>query len=135
MLPVRCRQAIADLRRQFDGLIQRDRLATGEHVEQRFTFDEFHHNQRAPGILDVVKDVHDVRMLDRGRRARLALQSLDGDLVHALGKQHLDRHGPLQPLVTRQPDLSVGACAKQSAETESTRDELEFCAGHVREVP
>ena len=135
MLSVRRRQAIADLGRQFDGLILRDGFATREHVEQRLTFDEFHHDQRASGVLDIVEDVDDVRMLDRRGRARLALESLDGDFVHALGEQNLDRHGPLQPLVARQPDLSVGAGAEQSAKTESTRDELKFCAGHVREVP
>jgi hypothetical protein len=71
---VRDVERVSDLLRGFDRRSDRDRTLC-DPIGQRVAFDEFEHERRLSRTLNDVVDRGDVRMIECGQRARLALES------------------------------------------------------------
>ena len=105
-LPMRAIERGGDLGRTAQRLIERER-ALLEARRQRLALEMLQHQEveRAPIGGHVPADVvqrADVRMIERGHRARLALEALPRLRVAGdLRRQHLDRDAAIQPRVPR----------------------------------
>ena len=79
-----------------------------------------HHDVRQAGGLADLVDRDDVRVIERGGRARLLSESSEAHWIRreAFG-QELDRHVPVQVLVARAPDVSHPAGAQAGDELEA----------------
>ncbi len=105
-LGVRRGQRVGDLHRGLEKLFFRQRAGFNALL-QRAALEQFHHHERVPVLLADVVDRADVRVVQRGRRARLALEAFLGVRVtEELLGQHLDRNLPAQPRVLGQVNLA-----------------------------
>ena len=84
-----------------------------DHLLERLTVDELEREKRhAVRFLDGM-DRDDVRMIERGRGARLALEALAAiGIERKLAREHFERDVPLQPGVVGEIDLAHAAGAK-----------------------
>jgi hypothetical protein len=87
---------------------------------QRLAVDALHHDVRQAGGLADLVDRDDVRVIERGRRARLLSESSEAHRIRreTLG-QELHRHVPVQVLVARAPDVAHPASPQAGHELET----------------
>ena len=107
---VRLREPVRHLGADVEDAAGCERVALGHQLAQRLAVDELHHDVGQPGRLPDVVDRHDVRVAERGRRARLLREAPEAQRVggEPLG-QELDRHVAVQLLVVGPPDLAHAA--------------------------
>ena len=127
MRPAECRR---DLRCVLERFVNRQR-STRHTRCQRLALEQFHHeitNRDQIGVAaplvarkhgrfaDVVKNA-DVRMVQRGDRARLTIEALAGlRVVRHMRRQHFDGHGAAEPRVARAVNLAHSPGTNPSAE-------------------
>lgn len=107
------RERLGERQGQLEQRDQREAAARRERL-QRLALDQLHGQEAHAGaLLDRVQD-DDVRVAERGDRARLALEKRKafGVVGDRLG-QGLDGHVPAQLRVARTPDLSHAARAQR----------------------
>ena len=93
-----------------------------QSVGQRFSLDEFQHQPlNAVALFDAV-DGGDVRMVQRGDHARLALEARDPVRVGGeLGGQHLDRDVTTELGVVGAVDLAHAAATQECVDLETSQ--------------
>ena len=99
---------------------QRPPLLGQQQRAQRLAVDALHHDVRQAGGLADLVDRDDVRVIERGRRARLLGESSEAHRIRreTLG-QELHRHVPVQVLVARAPDVAHPAGPQAGHELET----------------
>ena len=107
------------LDRQLTEIIPCQRCALDQFV-QRLAIDQLHHHVGPVRVGAHVVDRHDVRMLQRGQRARF-LDELPGAFLHQRRiilrhRNALDRHLPVHPRVISPVDRSQASLADFSAD-------------------
>ena len=104
---VRLREPVRHLRADLEDAPHGQRAAVEHHLAQRVALHQLHHDVRhSRGLADVV-DRDDVRVVERGRRARLLREAAEPQRVGGEPlRQELDRHVAVQLLVVRPPDLA-----------------------------
>src|SRR5262249_55725292 len=117
----------------FDG-VGDGRGPLAEPLAEGLALDVLHHHEvravLARGHAHVV-DVDDVRMVERGRGARLAVEPVE-QLGVGAGTQDLEGHGPPQPGVARAVDLAHAARA-QAVDDFVRPDPFSRCQGFVHD--
>ena len=83
-----------------------------EPVAEDLALDERHGEPELAGGLARVVDGQDVRVLQPGGEADLALEALGAERVGQLGVQHLERDGAVVPDVVREIDRRHAAAAE-----------------------
>ena len=97
---------------EFDREIEKSFVVEAEAVAQRVALEELHYEEwLAVDFVDLV-DRADVRMIERRRRAGLALQTLDRRRIMQRLRNHLDRHHPPEPCVFGFVDHAHAALAE-----------------------
>ena len=81
-------------------------------VSERAAVNEFAHEVLAPVQLAGVMHREDVRVIERGRQLRFALEAPPGRRVGEVGGEKLDRDGTIQLRVRRTVDRAHPALAK-----------------------
>ena len=110
---VRGVEGIGELPRDVQRLRDRER-PRGEPSGQGVALDELEHQRRLLAVLDHVIDRRDVRMVERGQRTRLALESRNGIGVGRNPRRHdLDRHVASEAHITRPVDFPHAAGSEQ----------------------
>ena len=127
---VRLREAVGHLRGDGKELSHRSR-AGAEDLAQRLAVDELHGDVGRAALATDLVERHDVRMVERGRGARLVGEArqplrIGGDV----GGQHLDGHRPLQPHVLGAIDLAHPARSERCLDLERA----EPCTGRKGQV-
>ena len=117
---VRLREAARDLHREIERLLDGQRSAVDE-VAQRPAVDELHREiRRGTGLADF-EDRDDVRMIQRGRGARLERETREAFLVREeVFRQDLQRDLAAEPRVRRAVDLAHPAGAEPVDDLERT---------------
>src|SRR6185436_18833976 len=88
-----------------------------EELRQAAAVDVLHHNVELPGLLSDLVDRDRVRMIEPGRKARLADETLDlFRRARLLETQLLDRDVALERRILRQPDDAHPALTELAAE-------------------
>ena len=109
----------AEGRQHVDGnrhrLLDAQRAAFEEFAE-RLAFEQLHGDEERAALFADFVDLADVRMVDAGGRAGLAPEPPACRLVVLERQHHLQRHGPLQPLIVRQVDDAHPASAELPAD-------------------
>ena len=84
------------------------------HVRgKRFAFEQLHHQKRLVVILADVEDRADIRMIERGRGARFALEPFEGFAIRGeRGRQEFDGDLPAQARVFGAIDHAHAALAQ-----------------------
>ena len=91
-----------------------------------------HDDERRARRAAAVVDGHDVRMVQGGRRTRLAVEpGHELDVVGETLAQHLDRHEPLEGRVGRQVDLGHAAAAQPPLQAVAAGDQPPGDAGRA----
>ena len=86
----------------------------GQALREALALDEAHGEIMLPLVLAHLEDRHDPRMIEVGRRLGLGVEPLDVDVVGELaGKDHLERHGPVEAHLPGQED-DAHAAARSS---------------------
>ena len=118
---VRRLQAFRKLSRDPDDFVERQ-WTNGEAFGQGRTLDEFEHERHDPGALLDPVDRPDVRMIQRGERAGLLLETSEsvGILREEVG-QYLDRDRTLELRVVRAIDLAHSARAEPGLDPKRTQ--------------
>jgi hypothetical protein len=97
-LLVRGVQSVGDLNRVFERLSGRQR-ATAQSILQLLAFQQFEDDEGRRLLAHVMDDA-DVRVVERGCRATLAIEAIDGLLIGRDGVgQHLDGHVAIEARV------------------------------------
>ena len=119
-LLVRRRESMRDLRRVLRGLARRQRAGL-EPLAQRFALQQLHDGVGHAVRGAEVEDREDVRVRERGDRARLALEARErlGVGRNPL-RQHLERDVARQPRVARAVDLAHSSRAERSQDLVGT---------------
>ena len=119
-------QLVGDL----DDLPHRQQLAPGRRV-QRLPFHVLHHDEQAAvGLADLV-DLADERVIERGRRQRLAAEPLACEPVgFRCRRQQLHRDPALEAGVLGEEDFTHAACAKWRQDPVASRKGIHVeCVG------
>ena len=108
-----CRiERVGDFDAELDDPIELERVSLDEMFE-RPPFEQLHHEELLPLVLADVVDRADVRVIQRRRRARLALKALRGRRVaRQLGRQELDGDLPAEANILGAVDDAHAAAAK-----------------------
>jgi hypothetical protein len=114
---VRLGQALSDLVRQLDGAADRNR-ALPQDLPDRVPIDPFHRDVRRVTFTADVVNGQDVRVVQRGCRARFLLEARDAIRRGHVGRQDLDRHRAVQPRVLGTIDLAHAARAEKRLQDE-----------------
>ena len=121
------RQSVADLRHDVECIFERQLTRALDAIRQRLALDVLHHDQRLTfRDLDVVEHAHDIRVLDRRRRPRLALESFSELCVRRIRNHDLDGNRPLEAFIGRQPHLAHRAGTQQAMQPEAATDQHTF---------
>ncbi len=96
------------------GLLQFERPALPQHLEQRLAVDVLHRHQLAPVDLDQIEDPADVGRDDLAGRAHLSAQHLEQLFAAAeRDMERLERHVHPQLEVVGPPDFSHASAAEE----------------------
>jgi hypothetical protein len=129
---VSCGESVGDLTRDPERLWQRNRSAS-DAIRQRLSVDELEHEGSDAAAFFEPVDRGDVRMLERGEHARLALEA--GEPVGIAGedfRENLQRDVAFEPRIAREIDFAHAARTDQrlntiNADADSTRER-----GHIQ---
>ena len=103
---VRFRQRLGDFDRVAKHLVERQ-AAARQPRRQRLAFEKLHHQEVDAVLMADVVQVADVRVIQRGDRARLALEALSGARIgDAMRRDDLDGDRAIQPGVAGAVDLA-----------------------------
>jgi hypothetical protein len=114
---VRAFKGVAHLPRDRKNFVRRQGTAP-ETLGEVFALDEFHGERDTSGLLFEPIDLSDVRMIQRGQRSRLSLESCEafGILREFFGKQ-LQRDVTVKPGIASAVHLAHPAGANQTGDT------------------
>jgi hypothetical protein len=131
---VRLGQALCDLPGQMDRAAQRDR-ALLQHLADRAAIDPFHRDKGRATLAADVMDREDVRMVERGCRARFLLEAGDPIRRGQVGREYLDGDRAPQPRVLGTVHLAHAARAEKRLQDVRTQlsaggqwhDDADYC--------
>ena len=117
--PVREVEPPANVHDHADLLLDREAVGRRHRLAEVEALDELHGDVVRPLHLAELEDGHDVRVLEPGRRPRLALEAGEGVLAREQrGRDGLERDGPVQDRVVGPVDLAHRALAQVGQDLE-----------------
>ena len=112
---VRAVERVADLDRQRERFIDLKPRRSAQPVRKRLPFEMLEHQVVELAVAADVVDGTDVRIVQRGNRARFLLEALPRFRIRGeRAGQHLDRDRAIEPDVARAVDLAHPSSTKRS---------------------